>query len=442
MSKKPKAIKWSEKSLNDAQEWSTQIDVPVKEVNEWLTAEFRRHEDLYPDQDQDFYEQRARFLVKSQKVDPILKNPSKPVNIIYLGRGNCRDIWARRKSDAMKLFDKDAEAALKSYKVGWLKDENDEPVLNAQGERVPVPLDTIEVFRNGNDNPGFRKPLPVTLRRFHIGIGYPTFSKHVDMVKEADQSVLKLVVINAGKHFFNEEGVEVVNNPRDWLPPLLVPAQTFLNTTRPLKKCLLDPDRYIYNDAAKHRTKVLEGTEFSENINFEDPNLFFDILTNLPSTFHAEIDEVGTWLEANSDSQGRPDYNKPVIVQGWVSDITHRPREGNSPSMLIRDMITEEEIMVWLNEDNYDMARTIGRGTNVAVTGFPSKREDEETGQDVYSLNAYGVCINYREFYSIEEDPVEQERIREEQEIAEAAKGETVKEAVETAETEAPPTEE
>jgi hypothetical protein len=60
----------------------------------------------------------------------------------------------------------------------------------------------------------------------------------------------------------------------------------------------------------------------------------------------------------------------------------------------------------------------------------------------VYSLNAYGVCINYREFYSIEEDPVEQERIREEQEIAEAAKGETVKEAVETAETEAPPTEE
>lgn len=413
-------IVWSEGTTKKMKDWAEQADVELTEVEKRMTDAFNEVNTDYPEQNQEFYEQRARFAVNATFISPILRSRSKPVMIYNLGRSSVRDIWANDKRAALEAYAKSAEHAVNTFLVQVKTDEN--------GVDQPIPLGTKEFWSNGQKSPYFRKPLPYTPQMTVINVGYPLFPKHQEQVLAADQSLIKLVHIKVGKLYKDKETGEIVlNNPENWKPDIFEPAKVYLNLRQPTKDTLLGEGMYLYNDAGKLRYKVVAGKEFSETMDeegrFKDPNFAFDIMKNLPSMFHAELDEIAEWIDNHAD-----DYDTPIVVEGWVSNVQHYPDEGMSYSIELQDM-DENKLQCWVHDGIYSMMSKIGRRTHVMAIGYPTKKEDEVTGEVRLNLNSWGVAIDHQEFYSRDEDPVEMELVKQKKDAEkEAVEAETAKE--------------
>jgi len=406
-----------QETLDKIIDWTKATDEPIEEITQLVVNAYNDVKARYKDRDEEFYLQRARFHVKSTIIDPILRSPSKPVLDFILGFSDSRDIWDSTKAKAIELYQKEPDKAILGRVVRIDKD--------AAGNDIIVPLDVNPTFKNGKKNPGYGKPLPYRPQRRVIGAGFPEYDKHVEKVLAAGQSLKKFIHLTMNKYRKNQDGVILVNNPDNWIPPLHTVVRLQMNLRRlPDQGALLNPTMYKYNDSARVKlvkneqgemipmpiVTEVDPTEFSDSLDWDDPSLPYKLLMAAGDEYLVDITELSPWIDLHKD-----DYETPVIIEGWVSNINHNLSENQSSyAMEVQDML-ENKVQCWVHPDIYSLIEDVGRRTNIVVIGSAYKSKDD-MDEDRLTINVWGTGINYEEFYSRAEDPLEQPQTEEPEE--------------------------
>jgi len=124
-------------------EWSQKLSIPVKDIEKdfqlYLTEENEIHADLTEDERKLRALNRLALLYKKQ-----LRSPAVGFEGVIIGLGDCIDIVAKQKHDAIEMFKKDPQLTV------------------SQGftDATGVPLDTRKEWTGGRKNAGYGKPLP------------------------------------------------------------------------------------------------------------------------------------------------------------------------------------------------------------------------------------------------------------------------------------------
>lgn len=327
-------------------EWSQKLSIPEKDIDRdfqtFLTEENEIHKDLSEDDRKQRALKRLALLYKKQ-----LKSPAVGFEGIVIGLGDCNDIVAKQKREAIELFKKDPQQAVSQGFV----DENG------------VPLNTLSVFKDGRKNPGFGKPLP----------------EH-NYLRNVYGIAIKSNVVNDEPKFFSM-GFSGEKAQSDNIP-------------------MFTPVRFMAIDKTPKETEdvmyVLNQSSFT-SIN-EDKDLklpeFEGLLKATP--YFTEIKDLLDFHNANKDN-----FNRVVITEGSVSSLKLEPTSVGSrvitiedEDLALEDIEAHSGVTCWVPlRTNIDFAE----GSKILVVGRTSqgnKKDDagnktEELG-DV-TINVYGL---------------------------------------------------
>jgi len=323
--------KWAEKlSMN-----AGQIE---KEFDSILANEKEIHTNLSEEQQQQRALQRLALTYKKQ-----LRSPAVGFEGIIIGAGDCIDIVAKRKREAIALYESDPQTAIGNGTV------------NEEG----VPLDTRATWASGKPNPGFGKPLPENnFLRTIYGVAKKTNSE--DEPKMFQMTLNGLAAESENFPIFKGVRFMAINKSQEGSDSLLLNASQF--------------------------TKIVEDDDLKLEVSK-------DLIDNWVGI--TKISELESYHAVNSE-----DYNRLVVVEGDVSALNLEPTAFGSRIMNIEDAeasledLDSKGVTCWLPERiNVDFAE----GSKVLVigrTGQGKKKDEngnmtEELG-DV-TVNAFGV---------------------------------------------------
>ena len=325
MEKQEYLIKFAEKLSLTVEE----VELEFKAI---LDDEKNIHKELNEEQQEQRALQRLALLYKKQ-----LRSPAVGFEGIIIGTSDCVDIVARKKREAIELFNADPQTA----------------VLEGITSEDGVPLDMREAWADGRPNGQYGKPLPEhNYLRNLWGIAKKT--------KGEEQPKFFSMVLSGQK-------------AQDETIPTFKPAR-FMAIDKGEK---LNPSTFT-NFVVDENMKLPKKGELIEK--------YFSI---------SKISEMEPYHDANKE-----DFNRVVVVEGDVSMLNLEPTAFGSRIMVLEDGkasiedLDSKGLTCWLPER---ISVDFAEGSRVLVVGRTAqgKRKDEqgnatEEPGDV-TLNVFGL---------------------------------------------------
>lgn len=328
-------------------EWSNKLSMPLSEIekdyNNFLAEENEVHKDLSTEDKNKRALQRTALYYGR-----LLKTPATGFEGIIIGVGDCIDMVAKQKRDALELFRTSPQEAI----TNGIVDENG------------VPLDTRRDWTPERKNPNFGKPLP----------------EH-NYIKNVWGIAIKKKVANDKPKLFtlslSGSKAEQINIP------------------------IFEPIRFMANDRIKLSTESLyvlsqsTFTKFAVDKELKLPE-YGELIKSVCKENFVELKNLSDYHSKNKDS-----FSRIVITEGSVSSLNLEPTAFGSRIMTIEDealtlenIESSQGVTCWMSDKiKIDFAE----GSKVLVVGRTAqgkKKDDlgnptEELGN--VSINAYGV---------------------------------------------------
>ena len=321
-------------------EWSSKLSIPIKDIEKdyqsLLTEENDVHKDLTEDERKARALNRLALLYKKQ-----LRSPAVGFEGVIIGIGDCIDIVAKQKRDAIEMFKKDPQLTISQ----GFTDENG------------IPLDTRKEWTGGRKNPGFGKPLP----------------EH-NYLRNVFGVVVKSKIENDKPKFFTMSLSDKMAQREDL--PIFEPVR-FMAIDKTSKNVT---DTYVLNPSSFTTINIDSGLKLPK---------FEELLKQL-SCF-AKIEGLELYHNQTKES-----FNRIVVTEGSVSSLKLEPTSVGSRVLVIddeesalEDIEANSSVTCWIPPRvNIDFAE----GSKVLVVGRTAqgkKRDSEELG-DV-TINVYGL---------------------------------------------------
>ena len=317
-------------------QWSEKTGRPYDELIGKLQQSIEQLKTVLPNATPDQLERRARFMVY-RELKSLMRYPNlMTFDGVFIGIGPAMDVFARRREEALQMWQKDPGAAIQQ----GLVDQNGKPIF-----RMPSGQ-TIDISE------------PVMLRQT------------VAIAKPATGGLTKLVV---QIHRRNQ-----VNN----LPPIGKPVRWSANKRAETE--------------LRYSTTAVQATQFSvvDVPDFNKPVV--DLLNAAPDSLKVTCATIEQWHNANQADRERICILKGAVVYMRTEPMStgNRLMVVEDESMLDLDA---EGITVWIHPDIAHMI-DFGVGSEVYVVGrtvaMPGwDRENRQVDPNVtrIGINAFGI---------------------------------------------------
>jgi len=323
--------------------WSEKLSLSVEEIqnefNKFADEEKNIHPDLSEEERNKRALQRLALIYKKQ-----LRSPAIGFEGIIIGIGDCIDIVAKQKREAIELYKTDPQTAI------------NDGITNEEG----VPLDTRREWANGKANNSYGKPLPDNNFLRNV-FGIAVKSKISDAT-----NIPKLFTMTINGQKATDENIP---------------------TFKPLRFMAIDKSQ-------QPNTYKLNASQFT-NFTVDDKMILPNFKTLISSCCEVvKLSELESYHTLNKE-----DFNRIVIIEGDVSMVNLEPTMTGSRVMYVEDGEALEDLdakglTCWLPERiNVDFAE----GSKVLIAGRTAqgKKKDElgnitdELGD--ITMNVYGL---------------------------------------------------
>jgi len=326
-------------------EWSDKLSMPQKDIEKDYQILLAEENDIHKDLSEEDKNQRAlsrlALLYKKQ-----LRSPATGFEGFIIGMGDCVDIVAKQKRDALEKYKNDPQQAIL------------QGIVDEQG----IPLDTRKEWAGGRRNSSYGKPLPEHNYLRNI-IGIAINSKNVN-------DIPKVFTMNLSGDKAKDENL-----------PIFQPVR-FMAIDKTPKE---NTSSYVLNPSS--------FTTFNVDNELKIPE--FETLLKITNVF-VEIKDLAEYHLLTKDN-----FNRFVITEGSVSSLRLEPTSIGSRIMNIEDETLALEdieanngITCWIpSRINIDFAE----GSKVLVVGRTSqgkKRDDMGNLTDELSnvtINTFGI---------------------------------------------------
>lgn len=335
----------SQKTISRLEKWAELYPLSLEQIKAIFEKNYTKVQADYPDNDEKFWEDRARFFAFKEVKGSKFSSASTLKGII-LAYADEYDMTRSAREFALEAMKKDKGKAIKQ----GLIDENG------------TVLDNQEKFPWGDDNPNFGKPLENKWTRKYVALSRPV---------ESDE--LKIEIGNMR----DDLALEV--------PKLGVPYEY---------RVAVDKDEDM-----RRKTKTIKNTVFTETAMEElpvvDEGAICELLQNAPAEFTPELIDLMDWIEEHQD------YDDLVIVEVDVMYVRPEPMSNGNYFLAVSDeslQMTDSDDVAAFVSAQLASRLDFGSGSKVLLIARPGtsnfydrETKSVDTSKKVPVLNVQGI---------------------------------------------------